>query len=121
MRMKYEPLHSWVVSIQEARRIQARFRGQVNSKKTFGAFRLVAGADVCYSTNLASAAIVLMDIERWEEIEAVTAESFITFPYIPGLFAFREGPAILRAWQKLKTKPDVILLDGHGIAHPMRF
>ncbi len=51
-------------------------------------------------------------------LEAVTAEVPLVFPYIPGLLAFREGPAVLAAWDKLNTKPDLLMFDGQGIAHP---
>jgi deoxyribonuclease V len=51
-------------------------------------------------------------------LEAATAESPASFPYVPGLLAFREGPVVLAAWEKLRCKPDVLLFDGQGIAHP---
>jgi deoxyribonuclease V len=60
-------------------------------------------------------------LKHLELIEYTTALLPVEFPYIPGLPSFREGPAIIKALQKLKTRPDILLFDGQGIAHQRRF
>jgi deoxyribonuclease V len=66
----------------------------------------------------ARAAIVVLRYPDLTPLEGVTADAPLVFPYIPGLLAFREGPAVLAAWEKLQTKPDLLMFDGQGIAHP---
>jgi deoxyribonuclease V len=80
----------------------------------------VAGVDVAYSGNTAYAAAVVMDYTSMEVIEENTFIEPIAFPYIPGLLSFREFPVILRVVDGLKTRPDMIVFDGHGIAHPRK-
>ncbi|MBN1333086.1 MAG: deoxyribonuclease V [Synergistales bacterium] len=86
--------------------------------------RIIAGTDVSYSRNgkysTAVAGIIIMKYGSWEVIEAVYAVKEISFPYIPGLLSFRELPVLLDAYDKMKTKPDIWLVDGAGIAHPRR-
>ena len=74
--------------------------------------------DVSLKGGVARAAIVVLSYPELTPLEGVTAETPITFPYIPGLLAFREGPVILSAWERLQTKPDLLVFDGQGIAHP---
>jgi deoxyribonuclease V len=69
----------------------------------------------------ARAAIVVMSFPGLKVVERVTAERPIEFPYVPGLLAFREIPSILDAFARLSTRPDLLLVDGHGYAHPRRF
>jgi len=83
--------------------------------------RYVAGADGAYDNEKASGAAVLIDYDTLEPIETATAKVRVTFPYIPGLLSFREGPVVIRALRKLRQKPDVCIVDGHGLAHPRRF
>lgn len=80
----------------------------------------VAGVDVAYdeSNNKMVGAIVLLDATTIEVKEQAHHIMEITFPYIPGLFSFREIPPILEAFKKLETKPDLIICDAQGIAHP---
>ena len=81
--------------------------------------RLVAGVDVSYKDEVARAVIVLLN--GLELVEKVVVEEEIRFPYIPGLLSFREIPPLLSAWRKIRTRPDVVIVDGHGVAHPRRF
>jgi deoxyribonuclease V len=85
--------------------------------------KLVAGVDVEYDkdSDTIAGAIVLLDYNTLNVTEIATHCMQVPFPYIPGLFSFREMPVLLEAWTKLTTFPDVIICDGHGIAHPRRF
>jgi deoxyribonuclease V len=83
--------------------------------------RYVAGADGAYDDEKLSGAAVLIEYATLRPIETTTARSRVTFPYIPGLLSFREGPMVVRVLRKLKIKPDICIVDGHGLAHPRRF
>jgi deoxyribonuclease V len=85
--------------------------------------RLVAGADCSYARQGpgCAAAVVVWDLRRGTVVEAATLLSKAGFPYLPGLLAFREAPAILKALGRLAGRPQVLICDGHGIAHPRRF
>lgn len=87
------------------------------------AVRLVAGCDVAFDNarHTALAALVVLAYPSLEEVERVTFESPITFPYVPGLLSFREVPALLPAFEQLRRSPDLLMVDGHGYAHPRRF
>lgn len=80
----------------------------------------IGGVDVAYNEDEQRmiGAIVVLDSKTLETIEESYHEMDITFPYVPGLFSFRETPSLIEAYNKLTTKPDVIVCDGHGIAHP---
>lgn len=109
-------------SAAEARAIQDVLRPQLRIRDAFEKLELIAGIDVGYDIvrNLAHAAIVTMHVNELKPIEQVRAYVPAEFPYVPGLLAFREIPAILAALAKLKTRVDVLMVDGHGIAHPKR-
>jgi deoxyribonuclease V len=85
-------------------------------------FNTVAGLDSAYDErgNVVAAAVVL-DASTLKPIDSATATGTVTFPYIPGLLAFRELPATIAALEKLGTTPDLLVCDGQGIAHPRRF
>ena len=80
----------------------------------------IGGVDVAYNEEhkIMVGAIVVLDTQTFEIVDQATHEMSITFPYVPGLFSFREIPPILEAFRKLKIKPDIIVCDAHGIAHP---
>jgi deoxyribonuclease V len=78
----------------------------------------LGGIDVDLEEDAARAAIVVLRYPDLSPVEGVTADAPLVFPYVPGLLAFREGPAVLAAWDKLQTKPDLLMFDGQGIAHP---
>jgi deoxyribonuclease V len=112
--------HPWVVSPREAAVIQAELRGRVEHMDRLGPVRLVAGVDVGIQASVARAAVVVLRYPELDLVEVSTAERQVVFPYVPGLLAFREAPAILEAWSRLRLDPDLVLFDGHGMAHPRR-
>lgn len=117
-------LHPWDVSPEEAIEIQKRLRSQLDLKTDPQLeIETVAGVDVAYdkAANRLFAAAVVMRLKGLEILESATAVREATFPYIPGLLSFRESPAVLEAWSKLYRKPDCLIVDGHGLAHPRRF
>jgi len=115
--------HSRELSAEQAAEIQQQLATRVVRQWSGSPVHLVAGADCAYSRDdtLCAAAAVLWDLQSREEVETVTVRSEIRFPYVPGLLAFREAPAVLRALERLNTRPQLLICDGHGIAHPRRF
>jgi deoxyribonuclease V len=85
-----------------------------------GEIRHVAGADAAYALDTVYAAIVVMTFAGRDVVEKTCTVQEIPFPYIPGLLSFREGPAIAEAFSSLNTVPDLLLINGHGYAHPKR-
>ncbi len=84
---------------------------------------VVCGVDVSYRDSAKRAWVggVSMRLSDLEMGETVSFEVETEFPYIPGLMCFREGPLVVEAVKRLTTTPDIVLVDGHGIAHPRRF
>ena len=121
--MKIRHLHRWDVSPAEAIRIQQALRGRLDLSEVRRPIETVAGVDVSYDKGIPTvyAAVVVMRLHDHEILETVTATRPATFPYIPGLLSFREAPAVLQAFTGLKRRPDCLLCDGQGIAHPRRF
>ncbi len=121
--MDLHPLHDWPWSADEALALQERLRAAVRLLPLATVPALLAGADVAYSKErgrlFAAAAVVALP--SFEVVEVSRAERSETFPYVPGLFAFRELPALLDALAGLSARPGAVLFDGHGLAHPRRF
>jgi deoxyribonuclease V len=115
--------HRWDLSPAAAIRLQKRLAAAVRVEPLKRRPNLVAGGDVSLTLDGHSliAGWVLWDIERKAVTETAVEIRPATFPYVPGLLSFREAPALLAAARKLETKPDVLLLDGQGMAHPRRF
>ncbi len=115
--------HPWPKNYKDAVRVQERLKSRLVMEDRIGDVRLVAGADVSYDkgSDYYHAAVVVLKFPEMETVEEVHASGKAPFPYIPGLLAFREGPIVLRAFRKLKVRPDVVLIDGHGVAHPRGF
>lgn len=111
-------LHPWDLDPQEAARVQADLRERLVLAWDGREIETVAGVDIGLQESTARAAIVVMRFPDLTPVEAVTAQAPLVFPYIPGLLAFREGPAVLAAWERLRSKPDLLMFDGQGIAHP---
>jgi deoxyribonuclease V len=121
--MEIPILHPWPTGQGEAVKIQHRLRDQITLDGEPGQVALVAGVDTAFDhvANILFAAVCLFRYPDLTECEKATASSPAAFPYVPGLHAFREGPVILKAVSRLKTKPDLIIFAGHGIAHPRHF
>ena len=114
--------HRWDLSPAAARALQAELASRVDTSTPLGEFRLVAASDVSFDRGspILYASVVVWDRETGELIERAGVVERATFPYVPGLLSFREAPAILRAFGKLKSRPDIALVDGQGTAHPLR-
>lgn len=121
--MKAQTLHSWRVTPAEARQIQSRLRARIELRNRLGPVRLVAGADVALDLvhRRAIAGVIVFRFPEMEEVERATAIRPLRFPYVPGLLSFREAPALLAAFARLRRAPDLIFFDGQGYAHPRRF
>jgi deoxyribonuclease V len=116
--------HDWTLTPTEAIALQRRLRELVVLAPPPGFVpRLVGGADLSFERHAdrAYAAIVVIDTRTMETIEEASAVVDLTFPYVPGLLSFRELPAIAAVWERLGTRPDVLVFDGQGVAHPRRF
>ena len=115
-----KPLHSWNVSVEEAIQIQEALKDQIILKKPFSKVRTMGGGDVAYSKNenRLFGAIVVLSFPDMEILDMATADGKIPFPYIPNLLSFREGPILIQIFEKLRVKPDIMVYDGQGIAHP---
>lgn len=132
-------LHDWNVSYAEARELQEQLAYTVSFQPLSKRPRLIAGLDCAFADGgrkiIAVVVVLKPDETHWpksgkreqprkplqfERVETVSAVQNVTFPYIPGLLSFREAPACIAAIERLRTKPDLFMIDGQGIAHPRR-
>jgi deoxyribonuclease V len=115
----------WPRTEDEATAVQERLasRVDVSARNVLAQPRYIAGLDVAYAvdSNRVAGAVVVLDADTLAVEEMATAVSDVDFPYVPGLLAFRELPALLDALGKLRVEPDVLVCDGYGVAHPRRF
>ena len=118
--MQYRDLHKWNVTNDEARQIQSELCHQVVKIDRFDKIRTVAGVDIGIRNDIATASVVILNYPNLQIVDGVVAESRIDFPYIPGYLSFREIPPLLVAFARLQTEPDLVIVDGQGIAHPRR-
>ncbi len=118
--MKIRRLHNFDVDYNDAVRIQDDLKEMIRLDSGIGDWKFAAGADVSYSktTNRIFGAVVVLQYPEGKVIESAVANRDAAFPYIPGLLSFREVPALLDAFERIRYEPDVIILDGQGIAHP---
>ncbi len=124
MREAVQPIrHRWNLSPAAAIRLQRALADRVVERARFvRSVQLVAGGDaasVAGDTQII-AAWVVWDVRNQTVIESASVRRAVRFPYVPGLLSFREAPALLAAARKLRSSPDVFILDGHGRAHPRR-
>jgi len=120
--MSVQPVfeHPWQLTVAEAREIQDQMRSRIAVRPLDQAPQTIAGVDVSVKGAHARAAVVLLSYPDLVPLRAVTAERTVAFPYVPGLLAFREGPVVLAALAELTDRPDVLMFDAQGIAHPRR-
>ncbi len=119
--MKF-PLNSWNLTPKEAVEAQKEWRSLVRIQALTQTVNTIAGADISFNrfSEVIYSGIVVLSLPDLRIIETASVRSTAKFPYVPGLLSFRETPSFLECWEKLKTKPDVLMLDGQGIAHPRR-
>jgi len=111
-------LHNWDLTPEEAAHVQIELRQRLVLNWDNRPVATIGGVDVSIKPEMARAAIVVISYPELKPVEAAVADAPLVFPYIPGLLSFREGPAVLLAWSKLQNKPDLLMFDGQGIAHP---
>ncbi|MCD6452968.1 MAG: deoxyribonuclease V [Dehalococcoidales bacterium] len=120
--VKVVSLHSWQINVTQALQIQRSLSAKVLTEGELTEVNLVAGVDasVDQGRGTATAAAVVLQYPQLRVVEVRIATGRLSLPYIPGLLSFREAPLMLSAFEQLGITPDLILVDGQGIAHPRR-
>lgn len=111
------------ITVTEAAALQKSMREKVVLQKPAGfEVKTVAGADISFNKfeTTVYAGIIVLSFPELQPMHYALVQTEVSFPYVPGYLAFREIPALLKAWELLPQKPDVLIADGHGIAHPRR-
>ncbi|HEX9626711.1 MAG TPA: deoxyribonuclease V [Acidiferrobacterales bacterium] len=121
--MRLRRPRSWPASARDAIALQQRLRDRVESRDRIGRVRHVAGLDVGFEDDgrTVRAAVAVLSFPDLAPVDQAIARRPVEFPYVPGLLSFREIPALLDALAGLRQRPDLILCDGQGLAHPRRF
>jgi len=121
--VKINQLHDWRLSIDQAKSLQGKLASRISKKNEVTEPLLIAGSDISATNSncIGRAAVVILKYPSLQAIEIQVVEDKPIFPYIPGLLSFRESPLLLAAFNKVNNVPDLLLVDGQGIAHPRRF
>jgi deoxyribonuclease V len=116
-------MHKSGKSINEAEELQIRLSEKLVIRSRPHKINYIAAVDVAYinDPNISLCVIVIFSYPELELLNIINHHNKTSYPYIPGLLYFREGPVILETFKKLKIQPDIVIFDGHGIAHPRRF
>jgi deoxyribonuclease V len=122
MKTRSDLRHTWDVTPSQALAIQQRLRCHVRQEWDVidAKVQRVAGIDVGIKKGVARAAVVVLSYPALEPLDVALAEAPVSFPYVPGLLTFREGPVVLTALARLQVEPDLLIFDGQGVAHPRR-
>lgn len=120
--MDINTLHPWNLSPTEAVALQKELASRVVLQPLPEACALIAACDVSFDVGgeILFAAIVVLNRADYSVVEEVTVQDKVTFPYVPGLLSFRELPILIKGFARLEVKPDLVICDGQGIAHPRR-
>jgi len=120
--MKVKSLHGWQLSTSQAIELQNRLAEEVSRSNKIGAPHFIAGVDISAgrAQGMATGSVVVLSYPEFKLVEIQSVKGRLELPYIPGLLSFRELPLTLAACEKLSITPDLILVDGQGIAHPRR-
>ncbi len=120
--MEIKRLHEWGLSTARARDLQLRLAERVSRENGNITPRFIVGVDISTGKNgdMAKGAAVVLSYPELKVVETEVVQERLSFPYIPGYLSFREAPIILAALERLTITPDLILVDGQGIAHPRR-
>ncbi len=115
-------MHTWNATPREAIEIQKKIREELRQEPIARPITRIAGADVSFNKYEKDvyAGIIVLSYPDLLPIEHALVKIEVDFPYIPGLLSFREIPPLLLVWEKITHRPDVVVVDGHGIAHPRR-
>jgi len=115
-------LHSWDLTPQEAIALQRQLAAQVVRTGDLATVRTVAGVDVSFNPrapdDVVHAVVVVLDFPDLQIIDRAAVSRPVAFPYVPGLLSFREAPPLIEAFARLSVRPDLVIVDGHGVAHP---
>lgn len=114
--------HSWELTPKEAVELQKELQDSIVLKDLPRPVQYVAGADVSFNKYEPEVytGIVVLEYDTMKVVARSMVIDKASFPYIPGLLSFREIPSLIKAWELLPLRPDLVMLDGHGIAHPRR-
>ena len=117
-----QALHPWNLTPADAIKLQQELRTKIRLQAPDKPIRTVAGADISFNKDEETiyVGLVVLRLPTLEAIEQVGLVTKTQFPYVPGLLSFREAPGVLEAWEQLAEKPDAVMFDGQGIAHPRR-
>ncbi|QRN96686.1 endonuclease V [Archangium violaceum] len=121
--MEYVPLHGWDLTPKQAVALQRELRERLVLRPPRGLkVERVAGADISMSrgAKMAYGGIVVLDAGTLKPVAQASASVKLGFPYVPGLLSFRELPVLVEVWRQLEVRPDVLIFDGQGTAHPRR-
>ncbi len=120
--MAQTALHEWNLDPRTAIELQRELAKRIIREDRLGDVHHIAGVDMAINeqNDMAHAAVVLLTYPGLEVVERHIYEEPVRMPYIPGLLSFREAPCVLGAFQKLRQKPELVMVDGMGIAHPRR-
>lgn len=114
--------HDWSLSPKEAIALQKRLAAEVRIQPLATRLKIIGAADISYCRHTGRLIAVILSF-KWPSLDLIESVHHIckaAFPYVPGLLSFREVPPLIEAYRKIAQKPDVLLCDGQGIAHPRK-